>query len=213
MQWRQQVLLVQVFQDAGRAGCQVAVQQNGARVEILDAEAALAAHHGLQQQQFAVGQLDLLCALDRRVDGADLHVQARHPEDARQLREVTVIRRRLELVVRDDQQVARFGADLLDGRLRRLHGQRQHGLGQVVPAAREEVGVHWRQLEASIAHVHRGVEGRRVLHPFEAEPALDGRRAFEHALLQFIEGAGQGGDEVGDHSSDLVGLVLGGGES
>jgi hypothetical protein len=58
MQRRQQVLLVQVFQNAGRAGGQVVVEQDGAGVEILQAQAALAAHDGLQRDLLAIGQVD-----------------------------------------------------------------------------------------------------------------------------------------------------------
>jgi hypothetical protein len=99
----------------------------------------------------------------------------------------------------DQQQVARFRADLLDRRHRRLDRQRQHLLRQVVEAAGEQVGVDRRELEACIAHVDRGVERRRVLHPLEPEPAFDGRQRFEDALLELIDRAGECGDEMRNH--------------
>jgi hypothetical protein len=97
------------------------------------------------------------------------------------------------------QQVLRFRTDLLDRRHRRLDGERQHLGGQVVEAAGEQVGVDRRQLEAGVPQVDRGVERRRVLHPLEPEPALDRRQRLEHALLQFVDRTGEGGDEVGNH--------------
>jgi hypothetical protein len=95
-------------------------------------------------------------------------------------------------------------ADLLDGRLCRLHGQRKHLLRQVVPATGEEVGVDRRQLEAGVADVDRAVEGRRVLHPFQPEPAFDRWRGIQDALFEFVDRAGQGGDEMGDHAGGLL---------
>jgi len=81
-----------------------------------------------------------------------------------------------------------------DRRHRRLHRQRQHLGREVVPAAREQVGVHRCQFEAGVADIDRTVKRRRVLHPLEPEPALDHGGGLEHALLELVDGAGQGSD-------------------
>jgi hypothetical protein len=62
LQRRQQVLLVQVFQDARRAGGQVVVEQDGAGVEVLQAQPALAQRR-LQRQLLAVGQRQVVLRL------------------------------------------------------------------------------------------------------------------------------------------------------
>jgi hypothetical protein len=93
----------------------------------------------------------------------------------------------LGVVLGNDEQVARLGADFLDGGHRGLHGQRQHRRGEVVPAARKQVGFHRGQLEPGIADVDRGVERRGVLHPLQAKPAFDGRHGVEHTLLKLID--------------------------
>ena len=101
--------------------------------------------------------------------------------------------------------VARFGANFLNGRHRRLHRQRQHLGRQVVPAAGVEVGVHRGEFEARIADVHRAVKRWRVFHPLHAKPALDGGHGVKNALLELVDRAGERGDEVGDH--ELICLV------
>ena len=199
LQRRQQVLLVQVFQNARRAGREVVVQQDGAGVEVLEPQPVARALRRLQRQRLAVGQRDGAAALDGRVDGAEAHVQPRHAEDLLQPRQAGQVEAAGLAVLGHDHQVARLGADLLDGRLRRLHRQWQHVGRQVVPAVGVQVGVHRRQLEAGVADVDRAVQRRRVLHPLQAEPALDHRRGVEDALLQLVDGAGQGSDEVRNH--------------
>jgi hypothetical protein len=200
---RQQVLLVEVLQDARRAGREVAVEQDRAGIEILDAQAPAGAHHRLQRHGLAVGQIDRLGRLDGRVDRAHAHVEPGHVEDAHQLGDARQVEGVARIVVGNHEQVARLGADLLDGRLRRLHRQGQHLRRQRVPAARKEIGVDRGKLEAGIADVHGAVERRGVLHPFETEPALDGRRGIQDSLFELVDRAGQGGDEMGDHAAAL----------
>ena len=95
------------------------------------------------------------------------------------------------------------GPDVLCGStlLRRLRRQGHHAVGQVLPAVREKIGRHGRELEASVAHVHGAIDGRRVLHPLQAEPALDDGRGVEDALFKLVDRPGQGGGEVGNHVS------------
>ncbi len=183
MQGRQQVLLVQFLQDAWRAGGQVVVEQDGAGVEVLEPQAALVAHDRLQRDRVAVGQRDGGRLLDLRADGAHAHVEPGHVEDALQLDHVREVERVAAVVLGDDEEVARLGADLLDRGHGGLHGQRKHLGREVVPASGKEVGVHGRELETGIADVHRGVERRGVLHPLEPEPALDRGHGVEDALF------------------------------
>ena len=199
VQRRQHVLLVQVLQNARRAGRQVVVEQDGAGVEILQHQPPAHALHRFERDALAVGQGNRGAFLQVRIDRADAHVQAGHVEDALQLHQAAQVGAALQIVLGNDQQVARFGADFLDGRHGGLHRQRQHFGGQVVPAAGKQVGVHRRQLETGIADVHRGVERRRVLHPLQAKPALGGGHRVDDALLEFIDGASEGSDEVRNH--------------
>ena len=67
-----------------------------------------------------------------------------------------------------------------------------------------QIGVHRRQLEAGVAQIHRAIERRRVLHPFEPEPAFDGWHRLQHALLQLVDRAVERGDQVWNHA-----LILG----
>ncbi|CAM2148038.1 hypothetical protein PT2222_10374 [Paraburkholderia tropica] len=108
------------------------------------------------------------------------------------------------MLLGNHEQILGVRADLLDGGHGGLHGERQHLLRQAVEGAREQIGVDRRELEAGVAQVHRTVERRRVLLPFEAEPALDGRRRVEDALLQFEERAIQRRDQMRDHMELLA---------
>ena len=120
-------------------------------------------------------------------------------KDQHQTLYVGQIKRIARVLLRNQQQVLGFGANLLDRGHRGLYGQRQHLFGQVIEPAGEEIGVDRRQLESRIAHVHRRVKRRGVLHPFEAKPALDSGHGFQDALLEIIDGPGERGDEMGNH--------------
>jgi hypothetical protein len=136
---------------------------------------------------------------DLRQQAADAHVEAGVVQDGGQARHVHQVELVARVVLGHQQQVPRLGADLLDGRHRRLHAQRQEGRVQVVEAAGEEVGVDRRQLEAGVAQVDRAIEGRRVLQPLGAQPALDRGVVVEDAPLEFEQRAGEGGGEVWNH--------------
>ncbi len=142
---------------------------------------------------------------DLRIQRAEPHVEARLAQDRREPRDVLQVEAVARVVLGDQQQPARVGADLLDRRHRRLHRER-HDLGcEVVEAPRIEVRVDRRDLEPGVAQVDRAVERRRVLLPLEPEPALDRRRGVEHAPLEVGERAGQRGDEVRDHGGRVLG--------
>ncbi len=202
MQRRQQVLLVQVVEHPGQPGRQVVVEQDGAGVEVLQAQAPAIAQQRLHREVAAVRQRDARGLGDGVVERAQAHVQAGLVEDLHQALHVREIERVARVLLRDEQQVLGFRADLLDGRHRGLHRQRQHLEREVVPAAGEEIGVHRRELVAGVAQVDRAVERRRVLHPLEPEPALDGRHRLQDALLELVDRAGERGDEVRDHGAN-----------
>ena len=105
------------------------------------------------------------------------------------------------MVFRNHEQVACFRADFFDCGHGSLHGQRQHLRRQVVPAGRKQIGVDRREFEAGVADIDRAVKRRRMFHPLQPEPAFYGRSALQHALLEFIDGASQGGDEVRNHAA------------
>ena len=160
-----------------------------------------AALRGFKGEQLAIGGGVAGRAGNGRVDGAVAHVQARHAEDVAQALQPGQVVRLRRAVFGNDEQVARFRADFFDGRLRRLRRQGHHAVGQVLPAVREKIDRHGRELEAGVAHVHGAINGRRVLHPLQAEPALDDGRGVEDALFKLVDRPGQGGGEVGNHVS------------
>ena len=194
MQGRQQVLLVQVLKNARHAGVEIGVEQNRAGIKVFHANAPFATNHGLQCHAVAIGQGHGDGFFDGRVNGADAHIEPGHVKNALQLHDVGQVEGALLMVFRYHQQIARLGADFFDGRHGGLHRQWQHLRRQVVPAPGEQIGVYRRQLEAAIAQIYRTVKGWRVLHPLKPEPALYGGHRIKHPLLEFIDGAGQGGD-------------------
>ena len=153
VQRRQQVLRLQVFQNAGDAAGQVGVEQNRAGVEVLHANAPALALHRLKHHALTAGHRQGQGFFQVRADRAKAHIQAGHLKDAPQLHQVAQVKAVAHMVVGHDQQVARLGAGFFHGGERRLHRQRQHGRGQVVPAAGEKIGIHRRQLEAGVAHI------------------------------------------------------------
>ena len=204
VQGRQQVLLIQVFQYAGHAGAQVVVEQNGAGVKVFEAQAALAAHHGLQRHGIAAGQVKYRGFLNFGVDGANAHVQTGHIENTAQLGHIAQVKSVAGVVFRNQQQVAGFGANFFNGRHGRLNGQRQHFGRQVVPTTGVKVGVHRCKLEAGIANVHRRIKRRGVLHPLQPKPALNGGHGVQNALLQLVDRALHCGDQMGNHGGTLL---------
>ena len=208
VQWRQEVLLVQVFQNTGHPSAQIVVEQNRARVEVLEHQAVLGAHQRLQGDGLTAGQVDGGGLLDVVGQRAQAHVQTGLVEDALELRQVAEVEAILG-VFGHEQQVARFGADFFDRGHGRLHGQGHHLGREVVPCRGEQVGVHRGELEARVADVDGGIKRRRVLHPFQTEPTLDDRRGFEDALLKLVDGAVECGDQVGNHEygMDLTHLL------
>ena len=204
VQRRQQVLLVQVFQNTRGTCRQIVVEQNCARVKPFETNAALGTNDRLQCDLSPVGQIEVSRDFDVWADGPQAHVEARRVKNAFELRQVAQVRDATVVVVRHQHQVVGLGADLFQRGHGGLHRQWQHVHRQVVPAAGVKVGVHRRELEARIAKVHTAVERWRVLHPFEPEPALDGRHRVEHALLQLVRWAGQGGYQMGNHGRPSV---------
>jgi hypothetical protein len=93
------------------------------------------------------------------------------------------------VALRNHEQVFRVRADFFDCRHGRLHGERQHFLRQAVEGARKKVRIDRRELETRIAQIDGTVERRRVLLPFEAEPAFDRRRGVEDLPLEIEQRA------------------------
>ena len=192
---------MQMLQLARHARRKVVVEQDGAGIKTLQAEPATGTQQGFKHQLAAIGQGHCRGCGDLHVQRAQAHIEPGLGEDAHQplhAAEVEGVVAAMRLLG-DQQQVLGLGADLLDRRHRRLHRQRQHLHGQVVEAGREQVGVHWGELEAGIAQINRAVKRRRVLHPFEPKPALDGRHRVEDARFKLIDRAGERGKEVGNH--------------
>ena len=115
-------------------------------------------------------------------------------KDALQLNHIAQIKGVACVVLRNDEQVLGFGADFFNGSLCGLHSQWQHLCGQIVPTTRKQIGIDGGQLETRIANVHRGVNGRRVLHPLQSEPAFNGGHGIKNPLFKFVDGAIQGRD-------------------
>ena len=90
------------------------------------------------------------------------------------------------------------GTDLFDRAHHRLHAQRVEFRVQVVEAARKQVGVHGRELEAGVAQIRRGVERDGVFLPLAAEPVLDVGHGLQDAALQIGQGAGQCSGKAGN---------------
>jgi hypothetical protein len=206
MQWRELVLLVDLLQNARNARTEIVVQQNGARVKIFQTQTALGPDDGLQGHFFTGRQLDGGGFFDRRIDGSHAHVQPSHVENSPKLCHVGEVGRAAGLVLGNQQQVPSFGANFLNRGHGRLDCQWQHLGSQVFPAAGKQIGVDRRQLEASISNINRAIEGWRVLHPLQAEPTLDGGGGVQHALLQFIDGAVECGDEMWNHAALCSGI-------
>jgi len=88
-----------------------------------------------------VGQVERGGLGDLRQQAADAHVEARVMQDVGKARRVHQVELVARVVLRHQQEIARLGADLLDGRHRGLHAQRQEGRIQVVETAGEQVGI------------------------------------------------------------------------
>ena len=196
---------MQVFQNTRNTASQIVVEQNGARVKMLDAQTPLGAHHGFKHNGFTVGQRQRHTLLEVRADRAKVHVEPGHLKNAPHLRQIAQIGRVAHIVLRDHQQVAGFWANFLDGRHGGLHGQRQHVGRQIVPAVGVQAGVHRRQFEAGVAHIDRAVKRWRVLHPLQPEPAFDGRHGIQQALLKLIDWAREGGHQMRNHAALSIG--------
>nr|GEU28634.1 hypothetical protein [Tanacetum cinerariifolium] len=198
VQRRQQALLVYVLQDLGDAGRQVVIEQNRARIEILQSHAAAVgrAHQRFDHQQITVGQRQRRRLRDLGRQRTEPHVQPGLAEDLHQPGDVLPVGGMALLQLGNQEQVARVRAIFVDCGHGGLHRQRQHFGGEMVEAAGEQVGIHGRQLVAGVTHVDRTIKRRRVLLPFQTEPALNGRRRGQDFFFEIEQWAGQGRGEA-----------------
>ena len=201
MQRWQEVLLVQVFQNAWNPCREVVVQQNSAGIKVLEPQAALAADGRLDGDFIPTRYGNALGFLQLRADRANAHVQTCHGENTHQLRQIGPIKRIARVVLGNDEKVARLGADFFNRSHSCLHGQWQHLRRQVVPSPGEQIGIYRRQFEPGIADIHRRVKRRRVFHPLQAKPTLNGRHRVQDALLQFVDRTRQCSNEMRNHGS------------
>ena len=183
MQRRKQELLFQPTQQAGRATGQIAVEQDGAGVEVFQTQAPTRLDHRLDQNLLAIGRLQSQRLLHGRVERAQADIQTCLREDLHQARDAGQVKRIGRAWTRNEQQVFCFWADLFDGGHGRLHCQGQHLGCQIVEPARKEIGIDRCELEARVTQIHCCVERWRVLHPLQAKPALDDGHRFEDACL------------------------------
>ena len=203
VQRRDQPLLVEALEHLRDARRQVVVEQHRAGIEVVQAEAAAAAAQRLQRQRGAVGELEHGGLGDLGQQAADAHVQPGEAQDRHQLGDVLQVELVAGVVLGDQQELAGVRADALDRRLRRLHAQRHEGVVEVVEAAREQVQVDRRELEARVAQVGGAVEGWHVILPLVAEPPFDVAGVVEELALELEEGAGECGGEVRNHGFDV----------
>lgn len=199
VQRRDQPLLVQALEHRRNPRRQVVVEQHRAGAETVQADAAAAAPQRLQRQRGAVGQLDHARLGDLGQQAADAHFQSGQAQDGHQLGHILQVELVAGVVLGDQQQLAGVGADALDRDLGGLHAQWHEGVVEVVEAAREQVQVDRRELEARVAQVGRAVEGRHVVLPLGAEPLFDVAGVVEELALQFEQRPGECGGEVRNH--------------
>ena len=199
MQRRQHELAAEPLEDLRHPGREVIVEQDGAGVEVGKSKPVALAHQRLQRQRRAVRQLVRRRRRDLRQQRADAHVQPRLAQDENELRDVLQVEHVARVVLGDQQQAAGLGAELLDCRHCRLHAERVESRVEVVEATGKQVGIDRCQLEAGVAQVGRGIEGRRVLVPLRTQPALDLRRGVEEAALEVEQRPVEGGGQVRNH--------------
>ena len=185
----------------GHAGRQVVVEQDRAGIEVLQAEAARRAHQRLERERAAVGQRHLRRRGDRSIERAEAHVEAGLVEDLASAAPRSSGRTSCACASRGSaagssppgrssrsppSPPARPAAASRSVRLLKPPGNRLVSTGA--------------SLKPALRRSTERVERRRVLHPLEPEPALDRRHRLEHALLEFVDRAGEGGDEMGNHA-------------
>ena len=152
----------------------------------------------LDGQRVAAGQRQLGRRGDLGVERAQAHVQPGLREDLHQPRDIGQIEH-VAGGFRESAAGSSPGTDLLDRGHRRLHRQRQDPRTSGCSSRRER---DWcRPARAGTRHCARPPRRRAagVLHPLQAEPALDRRHRVQHARFQFVDRAVQGGDEMGNH--------------
>ena len=194
------MLLMEVLQNSRDTRRQIVVEQDGAGIKILQPQAVITANQGLDGDALASGQVVGRRLLDVGAQRTKAHIQTGLMKDTLELHHIGEVESVAGVVLRHHQQIACLRADLLNRGHRRLNRQGQHLGSQVVPTAGKQIGINRRELEARIADVYRAIKRRCVLHPFEAEPTLNGRGGVEHPLLKFIDGAVQSGNQVRNHA-------------
>ena len=193
--------LVDVAQHRGRAGGQVVVEQHHARIEVGKPDPPSVANNRLEGEDAAGGELERCRRGDAGRERANAHAHSGLRKDIAQRLDVLQVERIARVILGHQQHAARIGTHALDGRLDRLHAQRQESGIQIVEPAGKKIGVDRRELEAGIAQVDRRIERHRMLLPVRAEPALDVRHPVEKALLQILQRSCQCGREMGDHET------------
>ena len=83
------------------------------------------------------------------------------------------------------------------GELDGLSAQGQKGWVQVVESSRKKIGIHRGQFEARVAQVHRGIKWGSGSLPLATKPLFDKGLVLEEVSFDLLQGAGQGGGEMG----------------
>ena len=195
----QQELFVEILQNFRDACRQIVVEQNRARVEILESQAIAATHQGFEQQRLPIGQFDRRRFGNVGQERAEANIQTGQSQDVDQTGDVLQIEGIARVVFRNQQHAAGIRADFLDGDHRRLNAQRDEIRIEIVEATGKEVHVDRCQLESGIPQIDRAVERRRVILPFSAQPAFDLWRGLQEAVFDFKQGTGQGSCQMRNH--------------
>ena len=175
---------MQVFEDARNTRRQIVIEQDRARIEVLQTKPALRTLERFEHDLLPVGERDRDGPVDRFVERAESHVQTGLTHDHREPRDVLEIERVARMPLGNHEQVLRVRADFLDRSHRCLDGERQHLVRQDIERARKQVRIDRRELEARVAQIDRAVERGGMLLPFKAEPTFDRRRRIEDLPLE-----------------------------
>ena len=140
VQRRNHILFVEAAQNLRNPTRQIVVEQDCARVEVIQAKPATGGAEPaqrLEHQGLPIGQIDGRWHGHVGKQRTDAHVETGMPQDAGQASQVHQVVLVARVALGHQQQVLRLRADLLDRHHRCLHAQRVEIRIQVVEATRE----------------------------------------------------------------------------
>ena len=103
------------------------------------------------------------------------------PHDGLQSSHILQIKNIACVILRDQQHTMGIRADSLNCRHHRLDTERHKIWIEIIESTREQIGIHRRQFETTVAKIYRTIKRHSMLLPLSTQPMLNNRHRIKDA--------------------------------